>query len=95
MNLKELILKNPELPVVLYNTKPIEICFCELIVNAEIQQLTEYDGRWMDKDEYTEKLWDDIYDIEDYSNLSDEELSEIINKKVVETEFTNVIVGWI
>ena len=95
MSLKELILKNQELPVVLYNTKPIETCFKELTAYAEIKQLTSYDGRWVDEEEYIEKLWDDLCDIEEYLNLSDEELWEIVNKKVVETEFTDVIVGYV
>ncbi len=95
MNIKELILKNPELPIVFYNTKEITTCFSELAVYAEIKPLIMYDGRWMDEDEYSEKLWDDLCDMEECANLSDSDIEKMVGQKVSETNFTNVIVGWI
>lgn len=57
--------------------------------------MTLYNGWWLDKDNYEDKLSDNMCDKEEYKDLSDEEYNRIIEQKVAETEFVKVIVIYV
>lgn len=63
--------------------------------NAEIQELTLYSDVWMDKDDYIEKIRDDLAFEEEYINMTDDEYDKMIDQKVNETEFVKAIVIYV
>ena len=63
--------------------------------DAEIQELTLYSGVWMDKDDYAEKLGDDLAFEEEYKDMTNEEYDTMIDQKVKETEFVKAIVIYV
>lgn len=97
--LRNLILENPELPVILFVGEEAyqgEYGYNQADCSkGRIEELTIYDDLWLDKDEYEEKLSNDLADDEDYKNLSDEEWDKMVKQKVEETEFVKAIVLWV
>lgn len=96
--LKQLILENPELPLLVFvgedawqGEYPYNQVDCSRGIIAE---LTLYADMWLDKDDYEEKLANDLADEEEYKDLSDEEWDKMIEQKVKETEFVKAIVIW-
>lgn len=63
--------------------------------NGDIQELTLYSDVWMDKDDYAEKLRDDLDFEEEYISMTDEEYDNMIAQKVNETEFVKAIVIYV
>lgn len=63
--------------------------------NASIQELTLYSNVWMDKEDYAEKLSDDLCDEEEYKDMTNEEYDKMIDQKVNETEFVKAIVIYV
>lgn len=97
--LRNLIMENPELPVLIFcgeNAWSGEWSYTQATATSgEIEELTLFSERWMNKDEYEEELSEALCDEEEYKNLSDKEFAEMINKKVEETEFVKAIVIWV
>ena len=98
--LRKLIIGNPDLPLLFFcgeeayydDGYPYSMASAS---NAEIQELTLYNDVWMDKDDYAEKLRDDLAFEEEYINMTDDEYDKMIDKKVNETEFVNAIVIYV
>lgn len=97
--LRNLILENPELPIIIFCGEDSwngDYQYCQVSsTNGEIESLILYGDVWLDKDDYREKLADDLCDEEEYKDLSDEEYEKMIDKKVDESEFVKAIVLWI
>lgn len=95
--LKKLIIENPELPLLVFCGEDAvcqDYSYSMAYVNhCLIQSLALYNNEiWMDKEDYTDRLRDDLCDKEEYENLSDEEYDKMIEQKVAETEFVKAIV---
>ena len=93
--LRKLILENPELPLLIFCGEEAwsgewgyELAFAN--GKPYIEELTLYGDYWVDKDDYEERLRDDLCD--DYADLSDEEYDKMIEQRVEETEFVKAIV---
>ena len=98
--LRKLIIENPDLPLLFFVGDDAYIddgyqYSMAYASDAEIQELTLYSGVWMDKDDYAEKLGDDLAFEEEYINMTDDEYDKMIDKKVNETEFVNAIVIYV
>ena len=97
--LRSLILENPELPVLIFCGEDAwngEYSYCQADASkGKIEELTLYGDMWLHKEDYVEKLVDDLGYEKEYENLSDEEYSKMIDKKVAETEFVKAIVLWV
>lgn len=98
-NLRNLILENPELPLLIFcgedswhDEYPYERAYAS---SGEIKELTLYNDYWMNKDDYEDKLSDDLSDQEEYEGLSDEEYNKMIKQKVADTEFVKAIVIYV
>ena len=101
--LRKLIIDNPDLPLIIFCGE--ESWDGEHVYNSasaskgSIQELTlyddGYDSIWMEKEDYAEKLADDLYDDEEYKDMTDEEYDKMIDQKVKETEFVRAIVIYV
>ena len=99
-DLRKLIIENPDLPLLFFcgeeayydDGHPYSMASAS---NAEIQELTLYSGVWMDKDDYAEKLGDDLAFEEEYKDMTDEEYDKMVDQKVNETEFVKAIVIYV
>lgn len=94
--LRNLILENPELPLLAFvgedawqGEYPYNQVDCS---RGRIEEMTLYGDMWLDKDDYEEKLSNDLADEDEYKDLSDEEWDNMIQQKVEETEFVKAIV---
>ena len=97
--LRELILNNPDLPLLIFvgeeaytgefHYNMTEVSF------VEIEELTVYKNYYIEKEEYKEKLIDDLSDVEEYKELSDIEYLRMIEQKVEEAEYTKAIVIYV
>lgn len=97
--LRKLILENPDLPLLIFcgedswrDEYPYEQANAS---GGEIKELTLYNDLWLDKDDYEDKLSDDLCDKEEYKNLSDKEYRKMIRQKIAETEFVKAIVIYV
>lgn len=97
--LRNLILENPDLPLLIFcgedswhDEYPYEQAEAS---DGEVKELTMYNNHWMDKGDYEDILSDDLYDEEEYKDLSDEEYSRMIKRKVAETEFVKAIIIYV
>lgn len=98
--LRKLIIDNPDLPLLFFVGDDAYIddgyqYSMAYASNAEIQELTLYSDVWMNKDDYTEKLSDDLAFEEEYKDMTDEEYDAMIDQKVNETEFVKAIVIYV
>jgi hypothetical protein len=97
--LRNLILENPELPLIIFCGEGVwngEYRYCQADASkGEIEELTLYGDKWLNKEDYEEELYDDLGYEEEYKNMSDEEYTKMIDKKVAETEFVKAIVLWV
>lgn len=97
--LRNLILENPELPVLIFCGEESwsgDYGYTQVdAIKGAIETLTLYNEQWMTEDDYADELADDLSDEEEYKNLSDEEYEKMIDKKVAETEFVKAIVIWV
>lgn len=98
--LRKLIIENPDLPLLFfvgydaYSDDGYQYSMA-YASNAEIQELTLYSDVWMDKDDYIEKIRDDLAFEEEYINMTDDEYDKMIDQKVNETEFVKAIVIYV
>lgn len=97
--LKNLILENPELPLIIFigeeawgGEHPYEQADT---TRGAVEELTLYGDMWLDKEDYEERLADDLGYEEEYKNMSDEEYNKMIDEKVAETGFVKAIVLWV
>lgn len=98
--LRKLIIENPDLPLLIFcgeesyyeDGYPYSMASAS---NGDIQELTLYSDVWMDKDDYAEKLRDDLDFEEEYISMTDEEYDNMIAQKVNETEFVKAIVIYV
>lgn len=98
--LRKLIIENPDLPLLFFVGDDAYIddgyqYSMAYASNASIQKLTLYNDVWMDKDDYAEKLRDDLAFEEEYISMTDEEYDTMIDQKVNETEFVKAIVVYV
>lgn len=97
--LRNLIIENPDLPLLVF-VGDEDWCgeWYYQMAHARcggIQELTVYDGLWLDEDDYRDKLTDDLCDEEEYVDLSDEDYFKMIDQKIAETEFVKAIVIYV
>lgn len=99
--LRNLILENPELPLIIFCGEEAwngEYRYCQADASkGEIEELTLYGDKWLNKEDYEDELYDDLYidNKEQCKTMTDEEYAKMIDKKVAETEFVKAIVLWI
>ena len=101
--LRKLIIDNPDLPLLIFCGEESwdgEHSYSSASASkGSIQELTlyesVYDAVWMDREDYAEKLADDLCDDEEYKDMTDEEYDKIIDQKVKETEFVKAIVIYV
>ena len=99
-DLRKLIIENPDLPLLffvgddVYSDDGYQYSMA-YASDAEIQELTLYSDVWMDKEDYAEKLSDDLCDEEEYKDMTDDEYDAMIDQKVKETEFVKAIVIYV
>ena len=97
--LRKLIIENPDLPLIVFcgddswhDWYPYE----KANVNScGIKELTLYDDWWLDKEDYIDRISNDLSDEEEYKDMTDDEYDKMIDKKVNETEFVNAIVIYV
>ena len=102
-NLRQLIIENPDLPLIIFCGEESwdgEHSYSSASASkGSIQELTlyddVYDATWMDREDYAEKLADDLCDDEEYKDMTDEEYDKMIDQKVNETEFIKAIVIYV
>lgn len=101
--LRKLIVDNPDLPLLIFCGEESwdgEHAYSSAFAsNGSIQEPTlyedGYDAIWMDKEDYAEKLSDDLDDKEEYKDMTDDEYNKMIDRKVKETEFVKAIVIYV
>ena len=98
--LRQLIIDNPDLPLAIFATEEANNGEYYSIVSTEVLWAriteialyeTQYDSLFVERDEYKDRLRDDLCDEEEYANLSDEEYDKVVEKKLSEIEFTKCI----
>lgn len=98
--LRKLIMENPDLPLLFfagedaYSDEGYQYSMA-YASDASIQELTLYGDVWMDKEDYAEKLSDDLCDEEEYKDMTDDEYDAMIDRKIEETEFVKAIVIYV
>lgn len=98
--LRKLIKENPDLPLLFfagedaYSDEGYQYSMA-YASDASIQELTLYGDVWMERDDYAEKLSDDLAFEEKYKNMTDDEYDAMIDQKVNETEFVKAIVIYV
>lgn len=95
--LKQLILDNPELPLLVFASEDAnrgEWGYEQASINnVRISELTVHGDLWLDRDDLEEKLRDELCD--DYPELSDEDFDSMIKDRVNNTEFVKCIVLYV
>lgn len=97
--LMDLILENPDLPVLIlcgecawtgeYEYNSASVC------KGEIKELTLFSERWIERDELEEELRESLLYEDEYANMAEEEFDKMISKKIEETEFVETIIVWV
>ena len=94
--LRNLIIENPDLPLLIFAGE--EAWQGEWNYNQTdarvwgIKTLTLYNDMWLDKEDYEDRLYDDLCECAEYIVLSNEEYDKMIKQRVAETEFVKAIV---
>ena len=98
-NLRELILENPGLPLLIFAGEDAwqgEYSYNQVYASkGRIEHLTLYNNIWMDEDDYSEKLANDLCEEDEYKDMSDKEYFRMIDEKVANTEFCEAIVIYV
>ena len=102
-NLRQLIIDNPDLPLIIFCGEESwdgEHSYSSASASkGSIRELTlyedVYDAVWMDKEDYAEKLADNLCDDEEYKDMTDEEYNNMIDDMVARTEFVRAIVIYV
>lgn len=97
--LRNLILGNPELPILIFCGEEAwsgDWDYTQADVDeGSIQELTQYNGEWVDRNDYEARLSDNLCDEEEYEDLSPEEFEKMVKQKVSEAEFVEAIVIYV
>ena len=97
--LRKLIIENPDLPLLIFAGEEAwqgEYHYNQTDANVwGIKTLTLYNDMWLEKQDYEDKLYDDLSDCVEYIYLSNKEYEEVIKQKVAETEFCKAIVIYV
>lgn len=97
--LRTLIVENPDLPLLCFAGEDAwrgNFSYEQAdIYGCAVKTLTLYGDYWCDEDDYKEELVDDMADVEEYKNLSDEAFYKIIDEKIEKTEFVKAIVFYV
>lgn len=97
--LKNLIIENPEAPLLIFVGEEAwsgEYGYeCTPSDSVSLEDVTLYDGFWLNKDYYEDNIWDKLRLDERYKNLSDEEYEKEVNKIVEDTAFIKAIVVYV
>lgn len=97
--LRKLIIENPDLPLLIFAGEESwigEWCYNQVDARVHgIEELVLYNDMWMEKEDYAERLADDLANAEEYKDLSDEEYFAMIDKKVEETECVKAIMVYV
>ena len=97
--LKRLVIENPDFPLLIFcgeDSWSGDYCYEQAIASKPyIEWLTLYDDCWIERDDYEDRLRDDLCDWEEYKDLSDEEYDKMIRHKVANTEFVKAIVIYV
>lgn len=98
--LRKLIIENPELPLLIFcgeNSWHDDWGYEQATVNGKpcVEELTLYGDCWMDRDDYEERLRDDLCDDEEYAQMSDRGFDAAVDKIIAETEFVKAIVIYV
>lgn len=97
--LRQLIIDNPDLPLAIFATEEanggdyysvLTTVLCARITELALYE-TQYDSLFVERDDYEDRLRDDLCDEEEYAKLSDEEYDKVVEKKLSEIEFTRCI----
>lgn len=94
--LRKLIMANPELPLLFFVGE--DAWFGDWQYNQtnagkpRIEELTIYNDKWLDRDDYREEISNDLYDSGEYDEMTDEEFNRMVDQKVEETIFCQAIV---
>lgn len=95
--LRKLILENPDLPLVVFCGEESwsgDYNYSQAYVGkVKIQEMTLYNEKWLEIDDYEEELGEDLCD--EYEDIDKEELKKMIQDKVAETEFVEAIVVYV
>lgn len=102
-NLRQLIVDNPDLPLIIFCGEESwdgEHTYSSASASkGSIEELGLYDDVvdeiWVDKEEYREKLENDLCDDEEYKNMTDEEFDSMIDDMITRTEFVRAIVIYV
>ena len=105
--LRQLIIDNPDLPLAIFATEDAnggeyysvstEVLWARITELAlyetklENQLFEHWESLFLERDDYEDRLRDDLCDEEEYANLSDEEFDKVVEKKLSEIEFTKCI----
>ena len=97
--LRKLIIDNPDLPLIVFCG---DDCWHDFypyekanINGCDVEKLTLYNDWWIDKEDYADRLSDDLADEEEYKDMTDDEYNAMIDQKVNETEFVKAIVIYV
>lgn len=97
--LRKLIIENPDLPLLIFAGEEAwqgEWSYNQTDARVSgIQTLTFYNNMWLDKEDYEERLYDDLCDCVEYIHMSNAEYEKMIKKRVSQTEFTKAIVVYV
>lgn len=97
--LKKLIIENPQAPLLIfageeaysgqYGYESVDSGY------PALEELTLYDEFWSTRDDYEDRLRDDMACDERYKNLSDAEFDAEIDKIISETAFVKAIIIYV
>ena len=104
--LKQMIVENPELPLLIfcgdeayhgefaYEANPLNAKPC--IKELALYESSIYDGlEWVDREEYEDRLRDDMSDWQELENLSDEEFDKQVADRLSKVDFIKAIVIYV
>ena len=99
IHLRELILENPGLPLLIFAGEDAwqgEYQYNQTYASkGRVEELTLYNDMWMDEEDYSEALANNLSDEDEYKDMSDEEYYKMIDEKVANTEFCEAIVIYV
>ena len=98
--LKNIILENPDLPLLIFAGEDSwhdEWAYEQVMVNGKpsIQEMTLYKDCWVERDDYEDRLRDDLCGDEEYAQMSDEGFDAAVDRIIAETEFAKAIVIYV
>lgn len=100
--LKELIVKNPDLPLLVFCSSEClgeEYAYYSMVLrSAEVKEMTLYDRpykdspQWLDRKDYEEAVRDDMEIDPDFELMDEDEIDRIVKESIADTPFVKAIV---